>query len=374
LNLSLPLFAFRANSGIFIVRVEPVNRSSSNPWLSRYAALTALATLGLVCLGGLVTSHEAGLAVPDWPTTYGYNMFFFPISRWTGGVFYEHTHRLWASLVGLLTVVLAAWLWLKESRQWLRWTGVLAVILVVAQGVLGGLRVVALKDEIGIFHGTLAQMFLVLLACIALWTSRWWREATPGGCADYTRLRNIFFTVSSLVLCQLALGATMRHQHAGLAISDFPLAHGRLWPATDSASIARYNQARNEVTAVKDITAAQVWLQMAHRGMAVVILCAIAWAARQTMKSLSVRQPVGKLALAWLALVIVQFALGAFTIWTNKSADIATLHVACGATTLVTGCLMGLMAHRLRQSSTETATQATAPKSSVRARASQQPA
>ena len=334
-----------------------MRRSESNPSLSRYAAFTALATLGLICLGGLVTSHEAGLAVPDWPTTYGYNMFFFPISRWTGGVFYEHTHRLWASAVGLLTVALAVWLWLAESRRWLRWTGILAVLLVMVQGVLGGLRVVALKDEIGIFHGTLAQMFLVLLAGIALWTSRWWREAASDGCSDCVRLRNIFFVISGLVLVQLALGATMRHQHAGLAISDFPLAHGRLWPATDAASIAQYNQARVEVVALKDITAAQVWLQMAHRLMAVAIVCAIAWATRRTVKALSLRHPLSKLVLVWLTLVIIQFALGAFTIWTNKSADIATLHVACGATTLVTGCLLGLMAGRLRQSKRATAFQ-----------------
>lgn len=350
-----------------------MNRSESNPWLSHYAALTALATLGLICLGGLVTSHEAGLAVPDWPTTYGYNMFFFPVSRWTGGIFYEHTHRLWASLVGLLTVALSVWLWLKESRPWLRWLGVLAVFLVVAQGVLGGLRVVALKDEIGIFHGTLAQMFLVLLAGIALWTSRWWREAALDGRPDYPRLRNVFFAISALVLCQLALGATMRHQHAGLAIADFPLAHGRLWPATDSAAIARYNQARSEVFALKDITAAQVWLQMTHRFLAIIILCAIAWAARRTVKLLSLHHPLSKLALAWLALVMIQFALGAFTIWTNKSADIATLHVACGATTLVMGCLLGLMAHRGQEAPVLVAPPSVS-RNALRPRPTQQPA
>ena len=323
-----------------------MNRSESNPWLSRYAALTALATLGLICLGGLVTSHEAGLAVPDWPTTYGYNMFFFPFSKWIGGGFYEHTHRLWASLVGLHTVVLAVWLWLRESRAWLRWIGVVAVLLVVAQGVLGGLRVVALKDEIGIFHGTLAQLFLVLVAAIALWTSRWWRTTECDGGSDYARLRNIFFAVSSVVLCQLALGATMRHQHAGLAIADFPLAHGRLWPATDAAAIAGYNQARSEVFALKDITAAQVWLQMTHRFLAITILCAIGWAARCTVKLLSVQHPLSRVALAWLVLVTIQFVLGAFTIWTNKSADIATLHVAFGAMLLATGVLLGLAAHR----------------------------
>src|SRR6186997_3299080 len=101
-------------------------------------------------MGGLVTSHGVGLSVPDWPTTYGYNMFFFPFSKWVGGVMYEHTHRLAASLVGLLTVALAVWLHLGESRTWLRRLGWLAVFLVILQGVLGGLRVTALKDEIGI--------------------------------------------------------------------------------------------------------------------------------------------------------------------------------------------------------------------------------
>src|ERR1039457_1910784 len=94
--------------------------------LHRFAVFTAIATLGLVGLGGLVTSHGAGMSVPDWPNTYGYNMFAFPISKWVGGIFYEHTHRLLASAVGLLTTILAVWLWLKDSRQWMKWLGVTA--------------------------------------------------------------------------------------------------------------------------------------------------------------------------------------------------------------------------------------------------------
>src|SRR5436190_6782927 len=134
---------------------ELMSRTTDNLWLSRYALLTALATLVLICFGGLVTSHEAGMAVPDWPNTFGYNLFFFPISKWIGGIFYEHTHRLVASGVGLLTTVLAVWLWLRESRRWLRWLGVLAFFAVVLQGVLGGLQVVLFQDEIGIFHAAL---------------------------------------------------------------------------------------------------------------------------------------------------------------------------------------------------------------------------
>src|SRR5438093_9276709 len=105
-----------------------MTRSTDNRALSRFAFLTALATVALIGLGGLVTSHEAGLAVPDWPTSYGYNMFLFPISKWKGGIFYEHTHRLLASAVGLLTTILAVSLWLKESRRWVRLLGIIAFL------------------------------------------------------------------------------------------------------------------------------------------------------------------------------------------------------------------------------------------------------
>src|SRR5690349_12551144 len=151
-----------------------MNRLTDNCWLHRFAVLTAAATFCLIWVGGLVTSHGAGMAVPDWPTTYGYNMFFFPISKWVGGIFYEHSHRLVASGVGLLTVILAMWLWLREDRRWIRWLGGVALFLVVAQGILGGLRVTHMMDVLGVFHGTLAQLFFVLVSSIALFTSRWW--------------------------------------------------------------------------------------------------------------------------------------------------------------------------------------------------------
>src|SRR5579859_7642702 len=122
-----------------------MTRSTHHPWLNRFSWLTAAGTFLLIGLGGLVTSHEAGMSVPDWPTTYGYNMFLFPFHLWTGGIFYEHTHRLLASLVGFLTIVLTAWLWVREPRRWLRWLGVSALLAVITQGVLGGLRVTLYK-------------------------------------------------------------------------------------------------------------------------------------------------------------------------------------------------------------------------------------
>ena len=128
----------------------------------------------------MVTSKNVGLAVPDWPTTFGYNMFLFPISKWVGGILFEHTHRLMGSLVGFLTIILAVWLWLREDRRWVRSLGVIAVVGVILQGILGGLRVTMMKDQIGIFHACVAQAFLGLLVFIALVTTKFWPSlATP---------------------------------------------------------------------------------------------------------------------------------------------------------------------------------------------------
>lgn len=322
--------------------------STDNSWLHRFALLTAVATFCLIWVGGLVTSHGAGMAVPDWPTTYGYNMFFFPISKWVGGIFYEHSHRLVASAVGFLTIILAVWLWLREERRWLRWLGVAALVLVVAQGVLGGLRVTAMKDVLGVFHGTLAQLFFILVSSIALFTSRWWRAANLEKLSVYDsrRFRYLFGIVTGLILLQLMLGAAMRHQHAGLAIPDFPMAYGKLWPEMDAASVARYNQARGETTALNAITSFQVGLQMAHRIGAVLILLSVAWVAGAVHRRRSSLGGLRAISLLWLGLILVQASLGAATIWTNKAADIATAHVAVGALSLVTGAMLTLMAGR----------------------------
>ncbi len=321
-----------------------------NPWLHRFAVLTALATLALLGIGGLVTSHGVGMAVPDWPNTYGYNMFLFPPSKWVGGIFYEHSHRLVASGVGLLTTILAGWLWFAEPRRWLSWLGVIAFFAVVLQGVLGGLRVVLFKDQIGIFHAALAQLFFALTCALALFTSRWWlnrwsltsQDATEA--AERARLemdgplRRLFLATTILIFLQLILGATMRHEHAGLAIPDFPLAYGKLWPAMDAESIAAYNARRLEVTTANPITAAQIVLQMAHRLMAVVILvCAGVLAWRATRSNRSAAFPLRQLTFFWLGLILLQAGLGAWTIWSQKAADVATAHVLVGALSLVTG-------------------------------------
>ena len=311
-----------------------------------FAVLTAIATFLLLGAGGLVTSHEAGMSVPDWPNSYGYNMFAFPISKWTGGIFYEHTHRLWASVVGLMTTILAVWIWRKDSRKWMKWLGLAAFLLVVAQGVLGGLRVTMHMNSLGIFHGVVAQTFFVLTCAIALFTSRFWIElaakqktfSVPRG------LRSHVLFVTIFIFLQLILGATMRHQHAGLAISDFPLAHGKIWPDTNPDAIARYNQERMEATNVNPITAFQVIFQMVHRIVALVIFAGVAAAVGLSVKRLGKKDSLTKLAIFWLALIILQIALGIATIWTNKAADVATTHVLVGALSLVTGALWCIIA------------------------------
>jgi cytochrome c oxidase assembly protein subunit 15 len=325
-----------------------MTRSTDNQWLHRFAILTAVTTLFLICVGGLVTSKGVGMSVPDWPTTYGYNMFFFPISKWVGGVFWEHSHRLVASSVGFMTVILTVWLWLKESRSWMRWLGVAALIGVIAQGVLGGLRVTLYKDELGIFHATLAQLFLVVVSSIALFTSRWWVSG-PGREAvvpDRFQLQYLYLAVSSMILFQLILGATMRHQHAGLAIPDFPTAYGKFWPDMSSAAVERYNQNRGEAVAVNPITSFQIGLQMAHRAMALIIFAGVAMVAWITKKQLGWQSRLTRLAMAWFGLLCLQVVLGAATIWSNKSADIATAHVAVGALSLLTGAMLFLSGTR----------------------------
>ena len=144
-------------------------------------ALTTLAATGvLILLGGLVTNTGAALAVPDWPSTFGHNMILFPWSRMVGGILYEHSHRLMGALVGLLTLALAGALWRRSGR--LRRLGLIAVVAVVVQGLLGGLRVVLLADTLAIFHGVLAQAFFALLASIALLTApRACRRSTSRG-------------------------------------------------------------------------------------------------------------------------------------------------------------------------------------------------
>jgi len=326
-----------------------MTRTLHNRWLRNFAVLTAAATLVLISVGGLVTSKGVGMAVPDWPTTYGYNMFLFPVSKWVGGIFWEHSHRLIASGVGLMTVILAVWLWLREERAWMRWLGALALVLVSVQGLLGGLRVTLYKDEIGIFHATLAQLFLVLVSAMSLFLSRWWIDLEERARNSPPLPRRFAAGVLALVLAtlaQLVIAASMRHQHAGLAVPDFPLAHGKLYPPTNPEFLDEINQKRLDSRDFHPVQAFHIHLHMAHRGVALLLLVAApglaVWAARAGLGGTA----VGGLSKWWAGLIFSQFLLGVFTVWSNKAADIATAHVVVGAATLVTGSLLWLVARK----------------------------
>ena len=256
------------------------------PWLHRLAVLTAVTTFILICMGGLVTSTDSGLAVPDWPTTFGYNMFLYPLSktvsgflfsidpnfqtdldngnlstgirkalekneisvsenviiatetqgsRWTladkanertytliksgerldvyvHGVLYEHSHRLIGSIVGFLTIGLMISLWAKDTRKWMKWLGVIALVAVIAQGVMGGLRVTNLSRVLAIIHACFAQAFFGLTAGLVLFTSRrWLQTSVEVETTDFTRLRNLSLITLGLIYIQFIFGAILRH-------------------------------------------------------------------------------------------------------------------------------------------------------------------
>ncbi len=186
--------------------------SSFSPWPHRLAVVLACATLPLLFIGGLVTSMGVGLAVPDWPTTFGYNMFLYPWSKMIGGIFYEHSHRLVASSVGLLTIALALTLWLKDNRPWLRWLGVAALALVIFQGILGGLRVVLLQPTLAIIHACFAQAFFALAVSLALFTAKEWRNPSQSApLTDGGRLRRLATITTALIYIQIIFGALLRH-------------------------------------------------------------------------------------------------------------------------------------------------------------------
>jgi len=184
-----------------------------NAWLHRYATLVAVCTLFLVIAGASVTSKEAGLSVPDWPLSYGQ-----VIPEMTGGVLFETGHRMIATVVGVLTIILAIWIARADKRVWMRRLGWVALSLVVAQGLLGGATVLLLQPApVSIAHACLAQLFFSVTVAIAVFTSRKWQEG-PEPVEDYgwPSLRSLALLTPVLVLLQIGLGAGFRHRAFGL--------------------------------------------------------------------------------------------------------------------------------------------------------------
>jgi heme a synthase len=289
-------------------------------WLNYYLRFMVLATLFLIVAGGLVTSQDYGLAVPDWPKSYG--MWFPPM---IGGVFYEHGHRMIAGFVGILTVILTGWLWWKEPRKWVRWFGTGALLTVIAQAVLGGMTVLYfLPRWISTFHATLAQTFFCMIVSLMVFTSKWWKEQAPVSSQTVPAPRFLIATI--LIYVQLILGAWMRHAKAALAIPDFPLAFGRIIPP---------------------FTSPEVMIHFAHRMVALLILLMILWNLVNVMRSRHSHSGLKRPMILLGLLVVVQITLGAFTVWSQASVLFATAHVAVGATLLATSLVVTLRAYRL---------------------------
>ncbi|HEY4360656.1 MAG TPA: COX15/CtaA family protein [Bryobacteraceae bacterium] len=279
---------------------------SYNPYLHRYALALAVCTLFLVVAGASVTSNQAGLSVPDWPLSYGQVM-----PQMTGGVFFEHGHRMVATFVGMLTVGLAIWLARKEQRAWMRKLGWAALGAVVVQGGLGGLTVLLLlPPAVSVSHACLAQLFFSTTVAIAVFTSKSWFEESEM-VEDYGRpsLRSLSLAAPVLVLAQIALGASFRHGAIGV---------------------------------------------MAHIVGAMVVALAILILGAFVLHQFPDHPSLRPAAIAMLSITLLQLMLGIAAYWARLNAlekplamVIATvIHVATGALTLASTAVLAIQVRR----------------------------
>jgi heme a synthase len=320
-----------------------MNRDSHNlpsPWPHRLAVVLACATFPLLWVGGLVTTTKAGMAVPDWPTTYGYNMFLYPWQSWLAGpwdLFVEHGHRLLASSVGLLTIALVAVTWRSCERRWVRNLTVAALVLVIFQGVLGGMRVLLDERTLAMLHGCTGPLFFALTVALAAVTSQTWKngrlESSAASPAS-SIVRWLAVATSVLVYLQLVFGAVLRHVPVESEPAAFLLA---------------------------------VRLHLFLAGVLTLHIVLLAWLVVRHERRV---RPLLRLALGLVAIVGLQLALGAAT-WIVKFAvpawaeglvsnsaltlraddwfqtNIITAHVAVGSLLLAASVATALVAWRL---------------------------
>lgn len=312
--------------------------SAVSPWPHRWAVALACATFPLVWVGGLVTTTDAGMAVPDWPNTYGYNLFLYPWSTWLAGpwdLFVEHGHRLLGAAVGLITIGLLIGLWRAEQRRWVRGLGVTALALVIFQGVLGGMRVLFDERTLAMLHGCTGPLFFALTVALVVFTSRRWLSGDVGLThANAGHVHRLAIVTCILVYLQIVLGAVLRHVPVATEPATFVLA-------------VRF-----------------------HLILAGVLAAHIAWLVWSVTRHFWRVRPLG--GLAWLlgVLLDVQLLLGAGT-WIVKYSVPAwaspwistggtaivdggpwqthtiTAHVAVGSLLLVTSLALALYAQRL---------------------------
>ena len=289
------------------------------PWRHGFARVTAASTFVLIFVGGLVTSTGSSLSVPDWPLSYG--QFFPPM---VGGILYEHGHRMVAGTVAMLTAALAFWTWREEPRASVRRLAFCALVAVLLQALLGGITVLLrLPTIVSVSHAALAQAFFCLVVAVALTTSRGWIEAEAAPRDE--ALRDLAFATTAAVYVQLLLGAVMRHTGAGLAIADFPLSQGRLVPTFDSFPVV---------------------IHFAHRVWAVVVAGLVLVTSARIFATHGREPRFTRPAALVVTLVVVQIALGATIVWTQKAVLPTTSHVAVGAAILATSLVIALRSLR----------------------------
>lgn len=308
-------------------------RSAHQPALAWFAAIGSAWVFVLVTLGAFTTSIGAGMAFPDWPLSNGS----VNPHGWLEDIamFAEHSHRLSGSIMGLITLSLALWLWRREPRRWLRRLGWTALAIVIIQGLIGGKRVLldslavpgfemTLGQMLRIPHGILAHLYVCILFAIAMALTRHWREtAMPVS----RGLRWTGVTCTLLLVAQLAIAATMRHNFAGLAIPTFP------YSTADSNWLpASWNF--------------YIGIHFAHRVMALVLtfaLGAFAWRLwRDPGASLLMRCGASVV----VSLIALQILLGAHIIWQLREPHVTTAHVVVGALLLASTCTLTWLAHR----------------------------
>ena len=323
-------------------------KPSSDIWLRRFSKLTVFSTLFLIFAGALVKSHEVGLSVPDWPTTYGKQMFAFPLSDMVGGIFYEHGHRIIATIVGFFTMIQAIWLGFSHHPNWLKKLGFFALAMVIIQGLFGGITVLFfLPPLVSIIHGILAQTFFIMTIIIAYSMSQERENRVDNGMVQ--AIRKGALLMGGLVYIQLILGALMRHTGSGLAIPDFPTMGGMWIPTFSSEMMANINYILFDLD-LDSVSKGQVIIHFIHRLGAVIVTGTIGYFYAKYGETIKANQRSKTVFISIIVIVIIQFSLGVFTVLSARSPYIASFHVVTGAALLGLCTLLLLKVNSLKWS------------------------